>query len=245
MSIWEHKDKVESGSLYRICRFCNYSMDEVANDPYAISVSGIGIGGRRTVYICPICGWWSEESQTTITDISYEQWPDNGKILLTVGSLKNLDLSNISTPISEIKNYLIVKYEKRFQINPKLWEETVASVFSGLGYDTVVTGKSGDGGIDAILRKSDKTVGVQIKRYKGKIKVEQIRSLAGALVLKGLTKGIFVTTSDYQKGASKTAEAYKSCEYPMQIELINSKEFYKKLRLSQISLNDAKKNMKG
>jgi restriction endonuclease Mrr len=42
------------------------------------------------------------------------------------------------------------------QMNPKLFEDTVASVFQEHGYQARVTGQSGDGGIDVVLDGADK-----------------------------------------------------------------------------------------
>lgn len=86
-----------------------------------------------------------------------------------------------------------------------------------------VTSYSNDGGIDAFLMKDDETIGVQVKRYGKQIEVEQIRALAGALVLKGLTKGIFVTTSTFRSGAKKAIGEYKYRGY--KIELIDADRF--------------------
>ena len=49
--------------------------------------------------------------------------------------------------------------------------------FGDLGYRARVTAYSGDDGIDVILDgDDDKAVGVQVKRYKNRIEVDQIRS---------------------------------------------------------------------
>jgi restriction endonuclease Mrr len=47
---------------------------------------------------------------------------------------------------------------------------------------------------------------VQVKRYRNAIQVEQIRSLAGAHMAHGMTRGIFVTTSSFQSGAQPSTE---------------------------------------
>lgn len=65
------------------------------------------------------------------------------------------------------------------------------------------TAYSNDGGIDVVLEHEGKKHGVQVKRYKNKISVGEIRAFAGALLLNGLPSGIFVTTSDYQRGCYK------------------------------------------
>ena len=101
----------------------------------------------------------------------------------------------------------MAKSNARFTIQPRLFEETVASVFRTLGYRAVVTSYSGDDGIDVILENDSGTfLGVQVKRYQDRIKVSQIRELLGALVINGMTRGIFITTSDFQSGAPRSVE---------------------------------------
>ena len=149
------------------------------------------------------------------------------------GMLLELDLSDLSLPISEVRDYLAARYDSRFRVHPQRFEEFVASVFGDLGYDSRATSYSGDGGIDVVLNgSSGDTVGVQVKRYKGAICVEQIRAFTGALVLKGITKGIFVTTSRFQSGVAGTADVSAARGYP--IELQDAERFYESLQLAQV-----------
>jgi restriction system protein len=162
------------------------------------------------------------------------------------GTLKNLQVDDINTPINEISKYLIAKYETRFSVNPRLFEEVVANVFKALGYHAHVTGYGNDGGIDVVLGKAnDNMIGIQVKRYKNKIKVEQIRAFAGALILSGLKKGIFVTTSDFQPAAYFAAKQLSSKALP--VELINADKFYDALKISQktqINIEEIKESIK-
>lgn len=182
---------------------------------------------------CNKCGWWRIIKDVTVSAKVSQLWQF---FYGTAGLLKKLDLHNIDIPINEISKYLLAKYEARFSLHPKLFEDVTGQVFKNLGYDTIVTGYSNDGGIDVILEKEGKQIGVQVKRYKNKIKVDQIRELTGALFLSGISKGIFVTTSDFQSGASKTVK--KSHDRGLPIELINSKRFYDILKLTTDSKID-------
>lgn len=146
--------------------------------------------------------------------------------------LRTLSLSDISTPVEHIRQYLLAKYDARFEVHPKTFEDVVAAVFRDSGYKAEVTAYQGDGGIDVILRSpTDETVGVQVKRYKHTIEVEQIRAFAGALLLNDLPGGIFVTTSAYQYGAHDAARRFGARGLP--IELIDADRFYDALRLSR------------
>jgi restriction system protein len=149
------------------------------------------------------------------------------------GTIKNLDLRSLDTPIEEVRAYLAGRYEERHEMNPTLFERTVASVFRDLGFHTRATGCSGDGGIDVILQDSGGSrIGVQVKRYRHTIQVNQIRELTGALVLKGLTKGIFVTASAFTTGAPAVADLSALRGHP--IELIDAEKFSKSSRLPNV-----------
>jgi restriction system protein len=105
-------------------------------------------------------------------------------------------------------------------------------VFADFGYRVRVTSFSGDDGIDvsALEGNSGELVGIQVKRYRDKIEAEQIRSLAGALILNRMTRGIFVTTSEFTRRAKTTAERYEQIGLP--IVLSDSEDFYDKLSIS-------------
>lgn len=183
------------------------------------------------VYIdfCLTCGWWRLVKNFCIAAEAWQIWDI---FFECVGGLKELDMSDINLPIEEIGKYLIANYQARYSINPRIFEQVVGDVMKSMGYNVHVTGYSNDGGIDIVLgNASNEMVGVQVKRYGSKIKVEQIRAFAGALILGGFCKGIFVTTSSYQPGAVKAANQFLN--YSLPIELVNAKTFYEALKISQ------------
>lgn len=215
------------------CPFCKEGLFEVvAEHDREITASPPPWPDHHDFYsanveACPACGWWKAQY--------IKRWTNPGGSCTDVhqggASLKELDLTNISAPIAEVRDYITARYEGRLSLHPRLFEEVVGSVFSDLGYSAVVTAYSGDDGIDVILTSGSDTIGVQVKRYKNKISVEQIRSLAGALVLNGLTRGIFVTTSTFEAGAHSTADRLSHAGY--RIELLDAPRFYDALHLSQ------------
>lgn len=179
---------------------------------------------------CPACGWWFLSKQVYISTKN-QYWVVE---FTTASTIKKFDVSNINAPIDEIRKYLMAKYETRFLVNPRKFEQVVGSVFADLGYCIEVTGFSSDGGIDVVLNKGDSsTIGVQVKRYKHSIKVGQIRELLGALVLGGHTRGIFVTTSSYQSGSKLVPKLASNLGKP--IELIDAEGFLKLLRTAQVA----------
>lgn len=176
--------------------------------------------------LCEICGWWRFEERFEEAFMRIES-----VVRSAAASLRELDLSDISIPTQQVRDYLCARYEKRFDVHPRLFEQTVASVFQDLGYKVQVTGYRNDGGIDVILYKDDKQLGVQVKRYRARIEVEQIRSLAGALILSGITKGIYVTTSEFRSGCESAISKYR--DVGIQIDLLNATKFYDALGFAQ------------
>lgn len=228
MSIWTYNEISREAEHFdwqnKACAFCKGDLDALKD------VEGTEMSNSiEQVSVCNQCGWWMAQKSFTSTHSVHR--------IMTIirhgaaASLQELDLTDISLPVDEVRDYLTARFEKRMSINPRLFEETVGSIFRDLGWGVKVTAYSGDDGIDAFLEKDGQTIGVQVKRYRSKIQVEQIRSLAGALVLNGLTKGIFVTTSSFQRGAAATAERLATNGYA--IELIDSHKLFDALKIAQ------------
>lgn len=239
MTIWTYGDSTteELRHLFapNICVFCKSNLSLLRDEEEFLDTGGTvyirRMTTRRKVEVCQSCGWWRVEDHIT------ETCSQPGIRLVgpytcgAVGSLKQLALHDISTPIDEVRSYLLGKRESRFELHPRLFEQTVASVFGDLGFAVNVTAYSGDGGIDVILEKSGEQIGVQEKRYKGKVGVEQIRELVDALVLRDARTGIFVTTSGFTRGSQKTADQYAVHGYAL--ELIDGESFLHALSIAQ------------
>lgn len=94
--------------------------------------------------------------------------------------------------------------------SPSFFEKLVIDLLVKMGYGGSlreageVIGKSGDEGIDGII-KEDRlgldTIYVQAKRWKGQVGRPEIQKFAGALLGKKAKKGILITTSDFSKEA--------------------------------------------
>ena len=158
-----------------------------------------------------------------------------------VGSLREFDPADISVPIEDVRRYLQINQDRVYDLHPRVFEEVVGSVFKDHGWRVKVTAYTGDDGVDVVLTGGDKTVGVQVKKNKKerKVEAEQIRALAGALVLNGMTQGVFVTTSSYRKGAMLTAASY--CHKGYHVHLLDCKRFFEALEIAQLqsfSLNE-------
>ncbi len=106
----------------------------------------------------------------------------------------------------QVKDELL---EKLKSLDPFYFEKVILLLLKRMGYgDFMETPKTGDGGIDGIINEDklglDK-IYIQAKRYgENKIREKDIRNFIGAM--SGDTqKGVFVTTSAFDKGAIKKA----------------------------------------
>lgn len=105
----------------------------------------------------------------------------------------------------KIETYEAVRARNAYNlIDWRQLEEYVGYVFEQQGYETTVTQGSGDGGLDAILRKDGQTTVVQVKHYKANVGRPDVQKFVGAM--HGYDAGIFVTTSDYTAGAYEYAD---------------------------------------
>jgi predicted Mrr-cat superfamily restriction endonuclease len=101
--------------------------------------------------------------------------------------------------------------ERVLELDDKEFEILVAHLLTALGFEeSKVTGKTGDGGVDAtgILNISNLAkvkVFVQAKRYKrgSKINANVVKQLRTAIPVGG--QGAFITTADFQSSASEVA----------------------------------------
>jgi restriction system protein len=108
---------------------------------------------------------------------------------------------------NDVKNDLL---EKLKTIDPFYFEKVILILLKKMGYgDFIETSKSSDGGIDGIINEDklglDK-IYIQAKRFaENKVREKDIRNFIGAM--SGDTnKGVFVTTSQFDKGAEEKAK---------------------------------------
>jgi restriction system protein len=169
------------------CLFCSSKMLVVAENTRVVPLStGESDLKGFCEKLCEVCGWWYWNNFTEHR-LAGTTHPGITSRHGAVGSLKEFDVSDQTLPIETVRSYLAAKYDARFEVDPLRFEDVVASVYRDIGYQARVTARRGDGGIDIVLDGPDQTtIGVQVKRYKETISVEQIRSFRGRCSLLGL-----------------------------------------------------------
>lgn len=110
-----------------------------------------------------------------------------------------------------IKNYFKRNPDKLYEMNPRKFEELIASIFKDLGFEVELTKATRDGGRDIIASIRTAATNfltyVECKRYSAdrKIDVSIIRDVAGVHYLDRPSKSIIVTTSFFTKDAKEIA----------------------------------------
>jgi restriction system protein len=112
--------------------------------------------------------------------------------------------------------------------NPTFFEIAVLELLQAMGYTGKLgraehSGQSGDGGIDGVLfldRLGLERVHVQAKRWQGSVGQGVVRDFAGAMDVRGATKGVIVTTGTFTRSAAEYVEMS-----PKVIRLIDGARF--------------------
>jgi restriction system protein len=135
-------------------------------------------------------------------------------ISLSVDETPEEMLENGCAKLSE--NLVDEVLSKISECSPSFFEHLVIDLLVHMGYGgsfseaAQVVGKSGDEGIDGII-KEDKlgldTIYVQAKRWKGVVGRPEIQKFAGALLGQKASKGVFITTSSFTKEAVEYASS--------------------------------------
>ncbi|ASS73227.1 restriction endonuclease [Bacillus atrophaeus] len=116
---------------------------------------------------------------------------------------------NYNTVKDEIKEELL---EQIFNCSPAFFEKLVVQLLVALGYGGSLTdagsaiGKSGDGGIDGIIKEDIlglDMIYLQAKRWRDSVSRPEIQKFAGSLDGKKARKGVFITTSVFTEGAKE------------------------------------------
>ena len=100
--------------------------------------------------------------------------------------------------------------QKVMESPPSFFERLVVELLVAMGYGGSLSdaaravGQSGDEGIDGIIdedRLGLDTIYIQAKKWQGTVSRPEIQKFVGALQGKRARKGIFITTSNFSKGA--------------------------------------------
>ena len=124
----------------------------------------------------------------------------------------------VETLIKNQNNEVAIELlDKVRQVDPSFFEKLIVDLLVSMGYsgkngDAKVNNRSNDGGIDGIINQDPlgtSTVYIQAKRYADGNTVGRpaIQSFYGALAGVNADRGVFITTSNFAKGAQEFAKS--------------------------------------
>ncbi|MFD3447118.1 restriction endonuclease [Microbacteriaceae bacterium 4G12] len=109
--------------------------------------------------------------------------------------------------VKKLKELRQSKIDDIDKMNGHQFEEYLGILFRKLGYQTQVTKASGDFGADLILRKNNKKIIVQAKRYKKNVGISSVQEIVGAKEFYKADETWVVTNSNFTAAARKLATA--------------------------------------
>ena len=139
-----------------------------------------------------------------------ERAKELGDLEIKGSSPQDLIDSGFSAIESQVKSDLLDKLKNT---DPFYFEKVILTLLGRMGYgESIETSKTGDGGIDGIINQDKlglEKIYIQAKRYsENKVREKDIRNFIGAMS-GDTTKGVFVTTSEFdQQGVKKAHEAH-------------------------------------
>lgn len=126
-----------------------------------------------------------------------------------------------------------------YKLNPYEFENMIAQWFEDLGFYSTVTKKSGDGGIDIIIEKTNYKAFVQCKRFtNNKVSVETVRQLYGIVASEKADQGIIVSL----EGCTKEADIFINKNKIINYTLKDFQGYYANKFISNISYKVKKHN---
>jgi restriction system protein len=119
---------------------------------------------------------------------------------------------NVSLLTNDLAEELLVKIK---ELSPKFFERLVVELLVAMGYGGSrkdagsAIGRSGDGGIDGIIKQDSlglDVVYIQAKRWEGTVGRPDVAEFVGSLAGVRAQRGIMLTTSSFSKEAEKYVE---------------------------------------
>jgi restriction system protein len=134
-------------------------------------------------------------------------------------------LKSTSAVWQEIAERLGADWTIAYQLSPENWEEIIAGAFKKLGYEVILTPRSGDYGRDVIATRSGvgcvKIIG-SVKAYRpdNLVPYDHVRALLGVMAgERDVSKGIIATTSDFPPNIEK--DPFIAPFLPTRLELMS------------------------
>jgi restriction system protein len=152
------------------------------------------------------------------------QSPEPSDVIQTISTFPKTPDEQITDIVNELQKSLEIELLQLIKSrSPEFFERLIvdlySKIFNGKGE---VTGRTGDGGIDGIIKTDElglNLIYLQAKKWEANVSAPNITEFAGSLQRFKAKKGIFVTTSDF----ASPAKSYVK-DFDTKIILINGRE---------------------
>ena len=149
------------------------------------------------------------------------------KHIQELDKFKNIEasfLDGIADRLKRVQGRTYRTEDEWRQMSDREFEFEIGKVYSRLGYQTKVTKRSGDGGVDVIATKDNEIVYIQCKHYgeNTHLGAPELQAFWGCCSGNGINKGVMVCTSGLTKDAQAFANKLKE-----KLEIIGMKELMK------------------
>lgn len=184
----------------KLCPYCKY---DIVSSEYIRKIDEQDFDDQYYFYLfCPLCGWMGYKF---VWDPFYGD--DSYLKFLT---FNKFDINNEHVAIDYIISHLKKNFSDIYMISPRRFEEIVARIFSEIGFRTMLTKETRDGGVDVFLY--DETSGelkgiVECKRNRKDrlVGIGTVQRLAGSAIQWEAKKAYLVTTSQFSQPAIQSA----------------------------------------
>lgn len=208
---------------YKDCPYCKARLRSVHEENRAFNP----VFGRIMVQICPACGWW-ESSDECLLEQREDGWY-RAREIRRRALLREFSVGGSETPLESLRQHIARHPDDLRRISPHKLEELVGKIFGEfMDCEAIHLGGPSDGGIDLLLINGEHTYVVQVKRRTSPRATEAvggIREFLGAMLLRGIMKGLFASTaprfSTQAEAAAREAQRRQLVEY---IELVDAQK---------------------
>lgn len=176
---------------------------------------------------CNLCGW---ARRRWVSHYNAEMALRSGR-RATFRELKSFKISDQNIALDELATHLKRRFTDIHSITPRRFEELAAEIFRSLGWQTRLTKKSADGGVDIYLfeNATGKQAIVECKRYKRTVGIGIVDRLLGVQVALGVDNAYLVTTSKFSKPAKSRLDSPHIAKRGIELTLMDAEDLLREL----------------
>jgi hypothetical protein len=183
-----------------LCPYCRY---DIITSYYTRKNDDQNYGDQYYLFVfCPLCGWMGYK-------FVWEPFYGDDTHLM-FSTFNKFEINNENIAISYIISHFKKNFSDIYMISPRRFEEVVARIFSEIGFRTMLTKETRDGGVDVFLY--DDTSGelkgiVECKKNRKdrSVGIGTVQRLAGSAIQWEAKQAYLVTTSQFSQPAIQSA----------------------------------------